>query len=233
LLELLDLYQTNLPKVPAEIEEKIEDIDLEYLREDLTKILSSMKTGSDRIRDVVLGLRTFSRLDEAEIKRIDIHTNLDSTLMILQHRLNNINLIKQYGKLPLVKCYAGDLNQVFFNILDNSIYALSLSASPTCNQKINSENQTVTMPTILVATEQINQDSISIKIQDNGPGIPQALCEKIFEPFFTTKPVGSGKGLGLSISHQIIVEKHHGQLICHSSPGNGAEFTIILPIQAD
>ena len=233
LLELLDLYQTNFPKVPPEIEAKIEDIDLEYLSEDLLKILSSMKNGSDRIRDVVLGLRTFSRLDEAEIKRIDIHTGLDSTLMILQHRLNNINLIKQYGKLPLVQCYAGDLNQVFFNILDNSIYALSLAASPTNNQKINSENQTVTMPTILVATEQIDRDSISIKIRDNGPGIPQALCEKIFEPFFTTKPVGSGKGLGLSISHQIIVEKHHGQLICHSSPGNGAEFTIILPIQAD
>ena len=182
-----------------------------------------MKVGVDRIRQIVLSLRNFSRLDEAEMKPVDIHDGLDSTLLILQHRLKptadfiGIEVIKEYGKLPLVECYAGQLNQVFMNLLSNAIDALE-------------EAKDNPAPTIRITTSMLEDNMVAIRIGDNGTGIPEAVMRQIFDPFFTTKPVGKGTGLGLSISYQIIVDKHGGMMKCFSEPGKGTEFYIELPI---
>jgi PAS domain S-box-containing protein len=222
LLRVIDLYQSmNLP----EFETLYEEIDLNYIQEDLPKILSSMKVGTGRIRQIVLSLRTFSRMDEAEFKAVDLHEGLDSTLMILQHRLKEkpnfpeIRVIKEYAKLPLVECYAGQLNQVFMNILANAIDALEAGIEKD------------KLPTIKIRTSVVDSDWIKIAIADNGMGMPEQVKQKIFNPFFTTKPVGKGTGMGLSISYQIITEKHAGKLECYSKPGQGTEFEIKIPIQ--
>ncbi|MBD2210365.1 PAS domain-containing sensor histidine kinase [Nostoc linckia FACHB-104] len=228
LLELLTLYQTEYPQPTAAIQEFIEDIDLEFLIEDLEKLLDSMKIGSDRIRNIVLSLRNFSRLDEAEMKEVDIHSGIDSTLMILQHRFTSktesphINIIKDYAQLPLIDCYVGQLNQVFMNIITNAIDALEESM---INQKVNAQ------PEITIRTQLINTDWVAIEISDNGMGISEEVQQRLFEPFFTTKPIGKGTGLGMSISYQIITEKHQGKLQCISSLGKGAKFVIQIPIQ--
>ncbi|MBE8996681.1 GAF domain-containing protein [Nostoc sp. LEGE 12447] len=231
LLSILDLYLQNTPNPSPEIRDRTFEIDLEFLIEDLPKTLSSMKIGVDRIRQIVLGLRNFSRLDEAEMKPVDIHEGIDSTLLILQHRLKAkpespaITLVKEYSELPLVECYAGPLNQVFMNVLSNAIDALEdYRESPS---KLH--NSQITIRTAIGELEG-NIKSVVIRIADNGSGIPEALKARICDPFFTTKPVGKGTGLGLSISYQIVVDKHGGVLKCDSQPGLGTEFWIEIPV---
>jgi signal transduction histidine kinase len=224
LLNIVDLYQQHSPHRSPEIAEKTDEIDLDFLAKDLPKMLASMKVGTERIRQIVLGLRNFSRHDEAELKKVDIHEGIDSTLLLLQHRLKsdraspNIEIIKDYGNLPKVECYAGQLNQVFMNIINNSIDALS---EATGNEKGK----------IWIRTSINESDWVVVAIADNGPGMPQEVQQRIFDPFFTTKPVGKGTGLGLSISYQLVVEKHNGQLKCISAPGEGAQFIIEIPVR--
>ncbi|AFY36421.1 ATP-binding sensor histidine kinase [Calothrix sp. PCC 7507] len=223
LIELNNLYQQFYPQPLPEIAEKIADMELEFLVDDLQKLLSSMRVGADRIRQIVLSLRNFSRLDESEIKAVDIHSGIDSTLLILQHRLHNnskhpeIAVVKKYGQLPLANCYASALNQVFMNIINNAIDALEVSEE-------NSQ------PTITIQTEFTEAKKVIIRIADNGIGMSNSVQNKIFNPFFTTKPVGSGTGLGLSTSYSIVVEKHKGKLSCISAPGEGTEFIIEIPM---
>jgi len=221
LYDLLALYQQHYPEPEPEIAELIDDIDLEFLLDDFQKIFSSMKGGSERIRAIVLSLRSFSRLDESESKPVDLHEGIDSTLMILQHQLHasdpKIEVIKEYGNLPMVECYAGQVNQVFLNLLNNAIDALLMENS---NQKL---------PKIWIITAP-GTNGVSIKIADNGPGMTEEVVGKVFDPFFTTKPVGKGTGLGLTTSYQIVVEKHGGVLRCSSQLHRGTEFAIELPI---
>ncbi|WP_242057728.1 MULTISPECIES: ATP-binding sensor histidine kinase [Nostoc] len=245
LLELIAVYQQEYPDSSPIVEDKSEEIDIDFLAEDLPKILDSMKVGSSRIRTIVLGLRNFSRLDEYEMKPVDIHEGIDNTLMILQHRLKEkndypeIEVIKEYGNLPEVTCYAGQLNQVFMNILSNAIDALEeLSVN---DQQINltggfgssevPEQVKNHSPKICISTQLTDSNRVMIRIADNGSGMTEAVRQKIFDPFFTTKSVGSGTGLGLSISYQIIVDKHKGSLICNSTLGEGTEFLIEIPMQ--
>lgn len=228
LLNLISLYEKHYPEPEPEIAEKIESIDLEFIREDLQKILTSMKIGSERIRQIVLSLRNFSRLDEAEMKPVDIHEGIESTLMILRPLLkgkpgsfDEIQVIKEYGQLPKVSCYPSQLNQVFMNVLSNACDAIRM------NSKLNQADY---IPTIRIRTEVTDHNSVTIVIADNGSGIDSEIVAKIFDPFFTTKPVGSGTGLGLSISYEIIVEAHRGQISCFSTLGQGTEFVIEIPI---
>ncbi|AFZ20732.1 GAF domain-containing protein [Allocoleopsis franciscana] len=252
LLNLLHLYQKYYPEPDLEVDEYAKAIDLDFLKEDLPKILASMKIGSERIRNLVLSLRNFSRLDQAEMKPVDIHEGIDSTLLILQHRLKGkpnypgITVVKTYSELPLVECYASQLNQVFMNVLSNAIDALedyhisrtaegmkvhqsqitiSTRVKPVDLERIgdrNGENSPSSLPT---------SPHVVIEIADNGPGISPALLSKVFNPFFTTKPIGKGTGLGLSISYQIVVEKHGGSFRCDSQIGQGTQFRIEIPIQ--
>ncbi|NEQ41736.1 MAG: GAF domain-containing protein [Okeania sp. SIO3I5] len=224
LLELLNFYQDNSSASSAAIQEKSQEIDLEFICKDLDKLFLSMETGSDRIRQIILGLRNFSRLDESQRKRVDIHEGLENTLMILQHRLRgnssspDIAIVKNYGQLPSVNCYASQLNQVFLYILTNAIDALNASkARRDC-------------PTITIASQMQNQESIRISIADNGPGMSETVQQRIFDPFFTTKPVGQGTGLGLSISYQIVTKQHGGKLQCISQVEKGTKFIIDIPI---
>ncbi|MGI2909073.1 PAS domain S-box protein [Tolypothrix sp. VBCCA 56010] len=228
LLKLLHLYEQHYPDPVWQIQELAEDIDLNFLIEDLHKLLKSMKVGAERIREIVLSLRTFSRMDEAQMKEVDIHEGLDSTLMILEHRIKAkpdrkaIEVIKEYGNLPLVECYAGQLNQVFMNILANAIDALE--------ESLVNESEKLTTPQIRICTELISGDRVKISIADNGLGIPSAIKARLFDPFFTTKAIGKGTGMGLSISYQIISDRHGGSLECISQPGTGAEFAIAIPL---
>ncbi|MDJ0734614.1 MAG: ATP-binding protein [Nostocaceae cyanobacterium] len=234
LLGLIDLYQESYPQPTAPIKEEIELIELDYIREDSQKIFKSMNIGAERIREIVQSLRTFSRLDEAEFKKVDIHEGIDSALVILNHRLqptpenpHGIKVICDYGRLPLIECYSGQLNQVFLNIIVNAIDALE---SGLKTQKNNQEHEKILLPNIHISTH-VNNEWISIYITDNGPGISREVQPKLFDPFFTTKEVGKGTGLGLSICYKVIVELHGGKLECHSAPGAGAEFHIQIPIQ--
>jgi signal transduction histidine kinase len=230
LLALISLYQTHYPNPDVSIKKLTKEINLDYILEDLPKLLSSMQIGAERIHEIVLTLRNFSRLDEAEIKPVNIHEGIESTLVILYNRLKAsskhpaIQIIKHYGDLPKVECYAGQLNQVFMNIISNAIDALSMRSQKHSLEEINADPLTIT-----IATQLLEPDWVSICIKDNGCGIPDTARQKIFDPFFTTKPVGEGTGLGLSISYQIIVDKHGGSLSCLSSPEQGAEFWIQLP----
>jgi len=241
LLDLVHLYQQYYPQPAAEIETRAQEIDLSFLLDDLVRILLSMQRGVERIQLLVSSLQNFVRLDQAEMKPVDLHEGIDSTLLILQNRLKQtpdhpgILVIKEYGDLPLVECYAGEINQVFINVLSNAIDALE-GTYPVCCPS----------PCIRIRTEVIvgsplenhsiqNQQSdnsvwVAIQIADNGPGMTEAVRQKLFDPFFTTKPVGKGTGLGLSISYQIVVEKHGGQLKCISAPGQGTEIAIEIPI---
>jgi signal transduction histidine kinase len=228
LLDTLQLYKIHCPDPSPDIRDKANQIDLEFLSEDLPKILSSMQIGTERITEIVRSLRTFSRHDEAEVKVVNIHEGIDSTLTMLQHRLKVnpkypvIEIVKEYGYLPKVECYAGKMNQVFMNVLGNAIDALEESMDDGMIQ---------VQPTIRIKTQVIGSDTIEIRITDNGPGIPHEIQHRLFDPFFTTKPAGKGTGLGMSISHQIITEKHGGSLRCISSLSRGAEFIIEIPIQ--
>ncbi len=236
LLGILELYQQSCNVDNSEISVREEEIDLEFLVQDLPKMLGSMKVGASRIREIVLSLRNFSRLDEADLKVADIHEGIDSTLLILQYRLkakpdsSGIEVITEYAKLPEVECYAGQLNQVLMNVLSNAIDALE---DGVCNAfwEVEIYNNQFPTPKIRIRT-QISEDNnrVVICIADNGLGITEEVMKKMFDPFFTTKPVGKGTGLGLSISYQIIVDKHNGLFNCKSLPGKGTEFSIEIPI---
>lgn len=232
LMQLVQLYQEfYFHPVPA-IEDYIEKIELDFLIDDLPKVINSMKVGAERISEIVLSLRNFSRLDEAEMKKVDIHEGLDSTLLILQNRFKQkvdfpgIEVVKNYGNVPLVDCYAGQLNQVFMNIISNAIDALE-----DYNKRYFSKLK-VNLLKITITTEVIEKNVV-IRIADNASGITEAVKERLFDPFFTTKPVGKGTGLGLSISYKIVVEKHKGKLKCISEPEQGAEFCIEIPLSID
>jgi two-component system NtrC family sensor kinase len=232
LLELVQRYSEVYPSPPREIQDLMEDMDLEFVSEDLTKIVSSMELGTNRIREIVLSLKNFSRLDQADVKAADIHEGIDGTLLILGHRLRakenypDIQIVKQYGDIPPIECYPGQLNQVFMNLLANAIDALEEGmTNPTV---LVEQSQTLETPQITIAT-QLDDDYVEIRIIDNGPGIPAEIKTKLFDPFFTTKPVGQGTGLGLSISYQIIVERHQGHLSCQPYPQGGTEFLIKIP----
>jgi two-component system, NtrC family, sensor kinase len=228
LLDLLALYQSTYSQPTPELTKLIQSIDLDFLLDDFPKVLNSMSLGTDRIREIVLSLRNFSRLDEAEMKLVDIHEGLESTLLILKNRFitsnsSEVELIKNYGSLPLVDCYAGQLNQVFMNLISNAIDALE-----EYQEKRLSKGETKHPSQITITTEAL-PDSVLIRIADNGSGIPESVQARLFDPFFTTKPVGKGTGLGLSISYQIVVEKHQGTLTCISEEGKGTEFRIEIP----
>ncbi len=231
LMKLLDCYQQQYPHPTPKLQAEIEEIDLEFLMEDLPKLLSSMKIGTERIREIVRSLRSFSRLDEAESKAVDLHIGIESTLLILQHRFQTkadspeIQVVKEFSLLPLVECYASLLNQVFMNLLSNAVDAL---ASRWTSSTLKPDNEI--MPTIWIRTEVIESKRVRICIADNGLGIPESVKDRIFDPFFTTKPVGQGAGLGLSISYQIVVERHKGLLNCISELGQGTEFWIEIPV---
>jgi signal transduction histidine kinase len=218
LLALVQEFQAHMPNPPEALQEKIDESDLPFMAEDLGKILQSMEMGTQRIREIVLSLRNFSRLDEADCKEVDLHDGIDSTLLILAHRLQadarrSIQVVKNYGNLPRVECYPGQLNQVLMNLLNNAIDAV----------------EDVAMPTIGIETI-IKGDEVQITISDNGYGVPEDVRSRLFDPFFTTKPVGSGTGLGLSIGYQIVTERHKGKLWCESSPAQGTLFHLTIPV---
>ncbi|MEL7037456.1 MAG: GAF domain-containing protein [Cyanobacteria bacterium J06592_8] len=238
LLHLLELYQTYSREVPEEVQDYIESIDLDFMTSDLPQIFSSMQVGAERIRELILSLRNFSRLDESKIKAVNLHEGLENTLMILQHRLQgnsnfpNIQVIKSYGDLPLIECDASLLNQVFMNLITNAIDALQLSYNQFKKQDLSTRDY---HPSIWIETSitQINSSGVNwvkISILDNGVGIKNKDIPHIFDPFFTTKPVGQGTGLGLSISYQIIVDKHHGSLQCIPQLEGKTAFIISIPI---
>ena len=232
LLTLIHLYQKYDTEPHSEIEAKVEAMDLPFLEADLTKILNSVSVGTERIREIVLSLRNFSRLDEAGLKIVNVHDGIDSTLMILQHRLQAgpnhpaIQVNKDYGDIPQIACYPGQLNQVFMNILANAIDTLEESNDGRAYKDLE-----VNPNVIQIQTRVTQPLGVVITIQDNGLGIPDPLRSQLFNPFFTTKPVGKGTGLGLSISYRIITEKHGGKLYCESTPGKGTKFVIELPIR--
>ena len=237
LMRLLQIYRQTYPHPTPEIQQIASEIDLDFLVEDWQKLLKSMQVGAERIHQIVLSLRIFSRFNESEVKLVDIHEGIDNTLLILQHRLRSvgdaggIEVIKDYSQLPQVACYPSQLNQVFMNLLSNAIDALENQPSPRVitihtsiqNSKFKIQNEMPHTPCLM-------PQFVIIRIADNGPGMSEDVQKQIFDPFFTTKPVGSGTGLGLSISYQIVVEKHQGQLSCISTLGRGTEFIVEIPI---
>ncbi|MEG4576372.1 response regulator [Microcoleus sp. N3A4] len=250
LLKILELYQAELPNPSEMLRKYIEKIDLEFMREDLPQLVESMKEGTERIRNISTSLRTFSRSDIDKKVPFNIHDGIDSSLMILKHRLkaNNqspeIEVIKHYEKLPPVECYPGQLNQVFMNIIANAIDAMEEYNQGWSYEKIKANRNVITIKTEVGNEkweigngdkddkEELGSPSsqVIIHISDNGPGISESVKEHIFNPFFTTKPVGAGTGLGLSISRSIVVEKHGGKIDCICTPGRGSEFIIQIPI---
>ncbi|WP_293131750.1 PAS domain-containing protein [Microcoleus sp. bin38.metabat.b11b12b14.051] len=248
LLQLCSLYQDHYPEPVSEIADFAEQIEIEFMKDDFPHLLNSIQTGADRIRAIVLSLRNFSRLEESDIKRVDIHEGIDSALLILQHKFKEnsgrnrqIEIVKEYGILPPVQCYVGQLNQVFMNILNNAIDALAdvrnrklELASVTDGEGQNFPSLPLAcdvLPSIRIRTTILENNRVAIAISDNGPGMAESVKSRIFDPFFTTKPVGKGTGLGLSISYQIVVERHRGALRCISAPGGGTEFAIEIPIR--
>jgi signal transduction histidine kinase len=232
LFQLIYIYQQHYPQPKPEIKQLLHELELDFMLEDLPDILTSMKVGTTRINQIVNSLRNFSRFAEADLKTVDIHEGIDSTLVLLSHRFKEaiddiqIELIKDYGDLPKVECYAGQLNQVFMNIISNAIDALLVPENQYKDSKLSlSKGQ------IQICTKVKEPDWVVVAIADNGSGISKEIQGRIFDPFFTTKPVGKGTGLGLSISYQIVVEKHRGKLQCISEPGEGAVFLIEIPIQ--
>jgi signal transduction histidine kinase len=235
LLGLMDAYQQHLVETPPALDAYLDAVDLPFMREDLPKLVASMRIGTERIREIVVSLRNFSRLDEAVMKTVDLHEGLDSTLTILGNRLrgsdreSTVQVVKDYGTLPPVECYPGQLNQVFMHLFNNALDALgeqrrSLISHPSAADLL-------APPTLTIRTEATCQDWVRIEIANNGPAIPDAVQRRIFDPFFTTKPVGQGKGMGLAISYQTVVEQHGGSLKCISYPGDGVAFRIDVPIK--
>ncbi|MEG4405771.1 ATP-binding protein [Microcoleus sp. MON2_D5] len=220
LLELVSLYKQTFPEVPPEIADFTEEIELDFIEEDLPHILDSMKIGTERIRNIVLSLRNFSRLDESDKKQADIHEGIENTLLLLSNRIKNrIYIVKKYGKVPSVECYPSQLNQVFMNLLSNAIDALN---------EIDRLDKIITISTGVVREN--GGKFLKVAIADNGPGIPDSVKDKIYNPFFTTKPVGQGTGLGLAISYKIVVDGHGGSIKISQPPGGGTEFMVKIPI---
>lgn len=243
--ESIHLYQKHYPNPHPEIFGFVKDIDLNFALEDLAKLLASMHLGTERIRDISMSLRNFSRSDTKSLMPADLHQGLDSTLLILKHRLKGnkhrqaITVVRNYGNLPEVVCYPGQINQVFMNLLSNAIDALDdtdylaqLTGSMNSAQIVPLVSQPLE-PTIYIYTECLESNYVTIRIVDNGPGMTDKIRDRVFEPLFTTKQVNQGTGLGLSISRQIVVERHGGQLTCSSCPGRGSEFVINLPVSAE
>lgn len=232
LLTFAEVYQQCSAEAPAALQSAADDLDLAFVQDDLPKTLASMKIGTQRICEIVRSLRNFSRLDESECKAVNVHEGIDSTLLILQHRLKGtsnhpeIQVIRDYAAVPPVECYASSLNQVFMNILANAIDALEEQMT----QRTYPENQQRPSQ-IAIRTSVLENQWIKIAIADNGPGISPQIQRRIFDPFFTTKPLGKGTGMGLSISYQIIADKHQGKLECISTPGERSEFIIQIPIR--
>jgi light-regulated signal transduction histidine kinase (bacteriophytochrome) len=221
LLELVMLYQRGYQSDDETLNQRIAAIDLNFLAQDLPDLIQSMKSGTDRIRDIVKSLRIFSRLDESDFKSANLHDGIDSTLMIIDHRLKGqIQIVKEYGELPLVNCYPGQLNQVLMNVISNAIDAIEAREDETEPGSIK------------IQTSLVDQRWVQIRIADNGMGMREEVRSRLFDPFFTTKPIGKGTGLGLSISYQIVTDKHQGTLTCKSEPGHGAEFMIQIPLHA-
>ncbi|MDP5338261.1 MAG: ATP-binding protein, partial [Nodularia sp. (in: cyanobacteria)] len=243
LVHLLYLYQKHYPQPHQEIQSQADAIDVQFLVKDLPSIFASMETGSKRIEDIILSLRNFARLDESERKLVDLHEGIDNTLLILRHRLNGttaypeIQIIKEYGNLPQIECYAAQLNQTFMNILSNAIDAIEYlwvtktKKSKSNPEKINTLNLETTTPKIRIRTEISAENYAVVRIYDNGAGISEAIQKRMFDLFFTTKNVGKGTGLGLSISYQIVVKKHGGNLKYKTQLGKGTEFFIEIPIK--
>ncbi|MBW4680411.1 MAG: HAMP domain-containing protein [Microcoleus vaginatus WJT46-NPBG5] len=238
LLKLIELFKQQYPNLTPVIQEEMEAIEFDFISEDLPKLLSSMKIGAERIRDIVLSLRNFSRLDESEMKQSDIHEGIDSTLLILNHRIKNkVEVIKHYGDLPQVECYPAQLNQVFMNILSNAIDELEESfgilkySKNEHKEDLLPKQEKTPVPIIKIFTEKLDFAHVKVRIVDNGSGIPPEVQGKLFDPFFTTKAVGKGTGLGLAICYRII-EKHQGKIEVKSRVGAGTEFAITLPIFA-
>lgn len=232
LLRMIELYQQRHPSNDPEVQAMAEEIDLEFLTEDMQKIISSIKVGTDRIRGIVVSLRNFSRMDEADFKYVDIHEGIESTLLILQHRIKDISarpavvVIEDYGTLPKVECFPGQLNQVFMNILVNALDALDYLNTKRSDRELKDTPNQITIRTCA-----IDDRWVEVAIADNGIGMPDSVKQRIFDPFFTTKPIGKGTGMGMSISYQIITQKHRGKLTCFSTPGSGSEFVIQIPIR--
>lgn len=232
LVEVVQVYQAHTPNPTSAIQAVSNRVDVDFIIEDIEKLTQSMMLGSERICQIVLSLRNFSRLDEAICKSVDIHAGIDSALLILQHRLvaesetKEIKVIKQYGLLPLVECYPSQLNQVFMNLLANSIDALEGETEQSL-----AAGQLPHPSSIWISTHQKDKDWVQIVIADNGLGMSKSTLGKLFDPFFTTKPVGKGTGLGLSISYQIITERHQGKILVESAPGEGTKFVIEIPIR--
>ncbi|HBE20232.1 MAG TPA: hypothetical protein DEG17_09220 [Cyanobacteria bacterium UBA11149] len=242
LLSLIELYQKEYPNPPEEIAEKIEEIEIDFLVEDLRKLLNSMLVGAQRICEIVGSLRNFSRVSEAEMKAVDIREGIESTLMILQNRLKakgdrpEIQVIREYEDLPQVQCYAGQLNQVFMNLIVNAIDAIEEQIQWWETQLSREEAKAeikANSGKIWIKTALVNDEEVAIRIADNGLGMTEQVKQQLFDPFFTTKPVGAGTGLGLSISYQIVVEKHGGKLSCQSQFGDGTEFVIQIPLRQE
>jgi PAS domain S-box-containing protein len=239
LLNLIEYYQQNHPQPIAEIAEQLDSVDPGFITQDFPKLLTSMKEGADRICQIVKSLKNFSRLDRVECKQVDIHECIDSTLMILRHRLKSnskypeIQVIKEYGQIPLIDCYPGQLNQVFMNILANAIDAVTSHGEADTNTRetLNDSLVPAQFPIIWIRTAVVKNNKITICMADNGPGIPEDVQPKIFDPFFTTKAPGKGTGLGLSISYRIVVERHGGEMKCYSGANGGTEFVIELPLR--
>jgi len=241
LSSLLNCYKQQCPSPSPELAETIREIEPDFVIEDLNNILASMELGASRIRDIVLSLRNFSRLDESEIKQVDIHEGLESTVMLLRNRLihkassREIEICKCYGTLPRINCSAGQINQVFFSILDNAINAIlirleHLEQSPQAPKALSDRAESgVYLPKIRITTE-VRDRCVAIKISDNGIGIPEEIHSRLFDPFFTTKEIGQGTGLGLAIAHQIVVEEHSGAIALDSCLGRGSTFTVRLPL---
>ncbi|MGL4377253.1 MAG: sensor histidine kinase, partial [Microcoleaceae cyanobacterium] len=235
LLSLIDIYQGEFPQLKSEIQQQIDAIDLDYIREDFPKLINSMREGVIRIQDISTSLRTFSRSDSASPVEFNLHDGIDSTLMILKYRLKAnetrpaIKIIKEYGKIPMVECYVGQLNQVFMNLLSNAIDGLEELNQNHSFAEIESYGNCILIKTRLSDDGQF----VVISIKDNGVGMTEEVKEKIFDNFFTTKPVNKGTGLGLAISYSIVVERHGGTLEVNSSLGNGAEFVMTIPVKGN
>ena len=231
LLNIVDLFQQQYPDLSEHLQEEVEDVELSFIQEDFPKVVASMKIGTERIREIVLSLRNFSRMDEADMKAVDIHEGIESTLTILQNRLKaraerpEIEIVREYADLPAIECYAGQLNQAFMNILSNAIDALEAMNASREFAEIEENPNTITIRTAILSDRQVE-----IAIADNGPGIPEEMRSRVFDPFFTTKPVGQGTGMGMSITYSIVVEKHKGSIHCAAAAGQGTEFVIQIPV---
>lgn len=222
LMELVKLYKLTFPTIPSEIHDFEHKIDLHFIENDLHQLLTSMKAGTERIRKIILSLRNFSRLDEAEKKQVDLHEGIENTLLLLQHKFNGkIEIVKNYSSLPPVECYPSQINQVFMNLLENAIDALLDCIQPEKRVEINTQ-----------LVENAKGLNVRIRVKDNGPGIPEQIRAKIFDPFFTTKPIGKGTGLGLAICYQIVVQMHQGHIWVENPISGGTEFIVEFPVHS-